>query len=189
MRSLIVTCFAFSLVHFACDETLPARDEPQKFLSAVASIDTGAVVFEGGSLQGRAGSFGVIVTNKYSEVLQAEEYARVELDVWLRDRPDKRGKIIATTRDVQNPEIIHAGQLTLLPNASAIFDKQWSHRTTDSTGFWQFVRLTPKVNGHGDHYLESDPVPLVAGGKVQVFRNVQPEKLPEMQFSIVYRLF
>lgn len=189
MRIEILLCLLFSFIYSTCDETLPARDEPQNFLKATARVDTGAVVFEGGVLQGLAGAFDVHVTNQYSEVLQAEELARVELDVWLRDAPDKRGKVIATKRDLQNQGIILGNQITLLPGVSAFFLKQWNHRTTDSVGFWEFVRLTPKVNAHGDRYLESDPIPLVASGRAQVFKNVQPEKLPPMQFSIVYRIF
>jgi hypothetical protein len=88
-----------------------------------------------------------------------------------------------------NNSIINANTITIGPDSAAFFLKQWSHMTTDSIPFWQFVNLTQKWNSHGEPYLESDPVSFVAEASVQVFRNVQPERARPTEFTVTYYIF
>jgi hypothetical protein len=187
--------FSVALVLFVafflstCDESLPPRVEPQRFLRAEYAFATGVVEIRDSVAVGLGGAFTVSVRNLYAEVLQDSEAARVELDISLRDLPEQRGKAVATRRDLTDQSIVSRGLLTLLPNVDAIFLKQWEHRTSTGRRFWEFVRLTQKVTPRGEPYLESDPVNLVASGKVQLFKAKAPERLPQIHVALVYRIF
>ncbi len=172
-----------------CDESLPPREEPRKFLEASYTVSGPVVTFRDSSFQDLAGAFVVTAKNIYVEVLQDEESARVDIDLRLRDMPEQRGKVIATKRELTDPSLVFGGQLTLRPNLSATFLKQWEHKTTTGKHFWEFVTLTPKTTERGERYLESDSVRFVGSGKVQLFRTRAPEKLPPIQFTLVYRIF
>jgi hypothetical protein len=138
---------------------------------------------------GFGGRFVVSVKNTHSEVLQDDEYALADIDVWLRDRPEQRGKVLATRRDLTDPALVYGGQLTLRPNETATFLQQWEHKTTSGRYFWEFASFhfvpVPFTNG----YWESDSVRLAARGKVQLFKTRAPELLSPMQFTLVYRLW
>jgi len=181
---LIVLSFSLS-----CDEALPPRDEPQRYLQASYSVVEGVVEIRDSIAVGFGGRLVVSVKNIYAEVLQGDEYARADFDVWLRDMPEQRGKAIATKRDLTDPSLVYLGQLTLRPNVTATFLKQWEHKTISGRYFWEFVNLhfvsVPFTNG----YWESDSVRLVARGKVQLFKTRAQEVLPLIQFTLVYRLW
>lgn len=188
MVSTLVTLIVLSF-SLSCDEALPPRDEPQRYLQASYSVFEGVVEVRDSVAVGFGGRFLVSVKNIYSEVLQDDEYARADIDVWLRDRPEQGGKAIASKRDLTDPSLVYLGQLTLRPNVTATFLKQWEHKTTSGRYFWEFVNLhfvpAPFSNG----YWESDSVRLVARGRVQLFRTRAQEVLPLIEFTLVYRLW
>ena len=175
------------LATLSCDESLPPRDEPEKFLQATYSIATGTVEIRDSMVFGLAGGFVVSVKNINTEVLQDVEAARVELDVWLRDSADVRTKVVATKRELTDPSFVSGGLFTLRPNVSANFLKQWDHRTASGKPFWEYVPMTLKYDEHGNPYFETDSVRFVAKGKVQLFKTKAPELLPQIQFTLVYR--
>ncbi len=183
-----IACIAAFLAG-PCEENLPPRDEPKEFLQTSLDVREGIVIIRTATTEGSAGSFDIRVKSTYSEVLQGDEYIQARLWVWLKGAPDQKGEVIASRRDLQNPAIVHAGKLTLAPNGIAYILKQGTHRTSEGKGFWEFVHLTRRVNSRGEVYFESDPVNLVATGTVQIFRNVQAEKLPQIQFSVVYYVY
>ncbi|MBI5472089.1 MAG: hypothetical protein HY961_07055 [Ignavibacteriae bacterium] len=172
-----------------CEESLPPRNEPKDFLQTSLDVRQGIVIIRGGSTEGSFGSFDIQVKSTYSEVLQGDEHIQAKVSVWPKSFPEQKGEVIAARRELQNPGIIYAGKLTLEPNGIAYLLKQGSHRTSEGKGFWEFVRLTRRVNSRGEVYFESDPVNLVATGTVQIFKNVQSEKLPQIQFSFVYYVY
>jgi hypothetical protein len=182
----ILIVLSFSL---GCDETLPPRDEPQRYLQASYSVVEGAVEIRDSVAVGFGGRLVVSVKNIYAEVLQGDEYARADFDVWFRDVPDRTGTITASRRDLTDQSLIYAGQLTLRPNVTATFLKHWEHKTTSGRYFWEFVSLhfvsVPFTNG----YWESDSVRLVARGRVQLFKTRAPQLLSPIQFTFVYRLW
>jgi hypothetical protein len=108
--------------------------------------------------------------------------------VWLRDLPEQHGEVRAAGRDLTT-SLISGGLLTLRPGETATFLKQWPHRTTAQVPFWSFVRLTPRVTQRGEPYLESDSVRFVATGSAQLFKTKGAEKLPQIRFTLVYRIF
>lgn len=184
-RGLLVLLFSLC----GCDELLPPREEPKTFLQAEYSVASGVVEIRDSVAVGLGGSFVISVKNIYTEVLQDFEFARVDIDVWLRDTPAVGGKVVSTKRELTDRTLVFGGQLTLRPNVSATFLKQWEHRTISGRRFWEYVPLTPKVTQTGEPYLESDPVNFVASGKAQLFKAKAPERLPQIQFSLVYRIF
>jgi hypothetical protein len=173
----------------SCDESLPPRSEPQQFLQASYSVASGTVVVRNSAIVGLGGTFAIALKNIYSEVLQDAEFARVDLDVWLRDMPDVGCKVTATKNDLTDPFLIVGGQLTLRPNVSATFLKQWDHKTTAGRPFWEFVPSRPRINQRGEEYLESDTLHFVTSGKAQLFKGKAPEVLRQTQFSLVYWIF
>ncbi len=174
---------------FSCDETLPSRTEPGKFLRASYEVSTGVVEIRDSQAVGLGGAFVISVKNINVEVLQDSEFARVELDVWLSDVQGQKAAVVSTKRELTNPSLVSGGLITLRPNVTAVFLKQWEHRTQSGKRCWEFVRLTPKTTPTGEAYLESDPVNFVAGGKVQLFKTKSFETLQPLAFSLVYRIF
>ncbi len=190
MRSVptLLSCLMM-LVFSTCEESLPPRNPPQDYLQTTLTASSSAVEVRDSTVTGLGGAIVVGVKNIYVEVLQDSEYARVDLDVWMRDIPAQRAHVVATRRELTNSGLISRGLLTLRPNETATFLKQWSHRTIQSRWFWEFVRLTPKVTPGGERYLESDTVFFVAEGKVQLFKATAPERLPRIMFWTFYRIF
>jgi hypothetical protein len=129
----------------------------------------------------------------YSEVLQDEERIRGEVNVWMRDMPDKRADVTLTKNNLTNPNLVRFNLLTLGPDTTAALLKRWDPRITigpDSGHFfWEYVDSTLKFTSHGDPYYESDPVHFVANARVQVFKNVQAVTLKQLQFTVVYLRF
>lgn len=186
---LSIVPFLLTLVLSTCEESLPPRNPPQDYLDVTFTASSSAVEIRDSTVTGLGGAMVVGVKNIYVEVLQDSEYARADLDVWMRDQPEQRTHVVATRRELTNSGLIVRGLLTLRPNETATFLKQWSHRTTSGRWFWEFVRLTPKITQTGQRYLESDTVHLIAEGKVQLFKATAPERLPRIGFSTFYRIY
>jgi len=179
----------FCVVLFACDESLPPRDDPQRYLQARLSVIQGVVTID---LDGRITNAGVLTLtakNTYNEVLQAETLLEGEVEVWLRDDPNQRAVVRLDRSDLMNSWIVGGGLTTLRPDSPAVFVKQWSHMTTGGAPLWGFVGLTPRVTAHGVPFCESGPVHLVAEGSVQLFKNVAPVKTAQIEFTLVYQVF
>ncbi|MEO8168074.1 MAG: hypothetical protein ABI623_07500 [bacterium] len=189
MRLQVIVCFLLSFSVSSCDELLPPREEPNQFLRASYSVVGGAVEVRDSTPVGLIGGFIVSVKNIYNEVLQDQEFARADIDVWMRDLPEQRGKAVAVRRDLTDQSLLIGGQLTLRPNIVATFLNQWGHETTAGKHFWEFVSshfvAVPFTNG----YWESDSVRLVASCKVQLFKTRAPVRLPQIQFTVVYRVW
>jgi hypothetical protein len=189
-RNVSFISFTLSIAFLvSCEESLPPRREPRDFLEASHVVSEAAVEIRDSMVQNTAGTFVVSVKNLYVEVLQEEEFARVDVDVWLRDSASQRANVVALKRDLTNQALVSGGLLTLRPNETATFLKQWSHKTTGGLWFWEFVRLTPKVTPRGERYMESDSVRFLASGRVQLFKTRAPERLLPVQFTLIYRIF
>jgi hypothetical protein len=189
VNAKLLSIFCLLLSGFSCEESLPPHEEPRDFLESTYTVTESVVEIRDSMVQNAAGTFVISVKNVYVEVLQDEEFARGEVDVWLRDQPQQHGRILATRRDLTNQTLVYGGILTLRPNETATFLKQWQHRTTEGRWFWEFVRLTEKRTSHGGRYMESDSVRFIAKGKAQLFKTRAPESLPSIQFTLVYRIF
>jgi hypothetical protein len=186
--SVVMACAALVLCS-ACDESLPSRDEPKTFLVASYSAVSGPVEVRDSMPVGIVGGFTISVRNIYAEVLQDAEFARAEIDVSMRDFPDQRGKAVALRRDLTDQSLVSGGQLTLRPNTNATFRKQWEHATVGGRHFWEFVPAHFVAVPFSNGYWESDSVHLIASGKVQLFMTRAFERLPQIEFTVVYRVW
>ena len=137
--------------------------------------------------------FLLTVKKVYSEVLQDDERIRGDIDVWMRDLPEKRAAVQATKRDLTNGNLVRANLVTLGPDTTAALLKRWEHRVTTGADsghfFWEYVDSTLKFNTRGEPYYESDPVHFVANARVQIFRNVQAVTVKQFEFTVVYLRF
>jgi hypothetical protein len=177
----------------SCDETLPPRNEPRQFLVTSAAGVDGTLTYREGVFEGSGGTILMHVRNTYDEVLQEEERIRGDVEVWMRDMPEKRATIHATKANLTNPGLVYAGMVTLGPDTTASLLKRWEHRATVGSDsghfFWEFVDSTLKVNSRGESYYESAPVHFVGNARVQIFKNVQPVTIRHMEFTVVYLRF
>lgn len=177
------------VVLFACDESLPPRDDPQRYLQASLSVVQGVVTIDLDGTITNAGVLTLTTRNTYNEVLQGETFLQGEVEVWMRDDPNQRAVVRLDKGDLISTWIVGGGLTTLRPDSPAVFVKQWSHMTTGGAPLWGFVRLTPRMTAHGAPFCESDPVHLVAEGSVQLFKNVAPVKTTKIEFTLVYQVF
>lgn len=186
---VLIVLVGLSGLTAACEESLPPREMPEEFLQAGHQVSEGAVEIRDSSVQNSPGIMVINVKNIYVEVLQDAELARAEITVRLRDQPTQVATVVAGKRDLTNQSLVSAGLLTLRPNETATFLKQWSHKTDGGKWFWEFSRLTRKFTPRGEPYLESDSVRFVASGKVQLFKTRGVKSLPSISFTLVYRIF
>lgn len=194
----------FSVCSLSCDETLPPREEPKKFLKASLNAKPLIVrmdVDSSGQLpygvppypervSGTNGSLELSLVSYYNEVLQDEVQIRGTIDVWLAERPDVRTTVTITEADVDYPVFDPDGLLTLVPGDSVHSARQWSHIASNGRAFYRYgpLRLSfDPATRRG--YYESAPVRLNASGTFQVFKNVQAEKTEVFEFELVYRLY
>lgn len=189
MRRLVAWCavvIAFSFVN--CDESLPARDDPQNFL-AVSILSSGGpvTVYVPNVIFG--GTIRVQVANLLDEVLEADSSVWVTIQMWPKGFPDKVVSITATSADLLNPWIVHGGTVTLRPDSAAVFVKQWSHRTDDWTPIWDFGSFTQQYTANGTPYCESDSIHLVGRATVKLFKHIAPVETSETDVIFVYHVF
>ena len=186
---LTLVALAVSVVSLSCEETLPLREEPTRFLEADMAALTGVVIFRNDVAVTVAGSFFLTVKNLHDEVLQERALVEADIDVAMRNTPTNRVVVHADKDDLVNSWILQANKITLAPDMAVQLIKQWDHRTVNGIPFWEYVRLTQKFTAHGEPYLESEPVNFVAKAEVQVFENVPREKTRQIEFSLIYNIF
>jgi len=116
MRVSSTISLLISFLFSTCDESLPPRNEPRDFLQANYGVSEGAVEIRDSTVQNLAGTVVISVKNIYVEVLQEDESAHADIEVWLLDLPGQRGKIAAVKRDLTNQSLVVGGKLTLRPN-------------------------------------------------------------------------
>jgi hypothetical protein len=190
--STVVSLVAMALSG-GCDESLPARVEPQRYLRATLDVvgKGSTVAFQIGEVQPSVlnGALLIDLKNLHDEALQEAALPDATVEIWLRDSPDERTTVPVRESNLVDPTIVRLGVATLAPKQSASFLKQWNHRTGQGKPFWEFVNRIPGVTPRGAKYYLSDPVNFVAKARVQLFRNVQPEQTDEIEFSVSYMLF
>lgn len=187
---------ALSAVSLSCDETLPARIEPAKFLKASMYVRPGAFVevFIDSNAPGHpitivggTGTLGLSLKSYYNEVLEERPLINGTVDVWLTAQPTVRTKVVFTEVNVDYPYIEPGGFLTLVPGDSVSMSKQWHHIADNGRGFWNFVQLRGRFDGR--FYFESAPVRFTAVATVQTFENVPAEKTEPYEFSLIYKVY
>ena len=178
-----------ALVSPGCDESLPPRDDPQGYLHASLSVEGGVVTVAGDGSISRGGALTVGVTNSHDEVLQAEASVLVDVEVWMRDAPDRYALAQLDERNLVTAWLVRGGLTTLPPGSTGRLAGQWSHRTVSGEPFWNFVQQRQKIGKNGVPFMESDPVVLEAQASVRLFKGIAPIQTSRVQFTLVYQIF
>jgi len=178
------------LVPWGCDESLPPRNDPVQVLqTSFRVLYQGTVVMRDSLPLGLMGAFSSSVKNVYYEVLQDTERVRLDVEVWLKDQPAARATIHATSDDLVNNRLVRGYFLTLGIDTAAVVQKQWTHRTDAGIPFWNYATMFPDETGGGEPYCVTTPLTFAGRATVQAFKNVQPVKVPEFEFTLIYRVF
>jgi len=184
------TIFLLLFALCGCDESLPPRNEPAQVLeTSFQVLQPGTVIIRDSLAAGMQGAFSSSVKNVYVEVLQDTERVRLDVEVWLKDQPAARATIHATAHDLATGWVVSGSLLTLGVNTAAVVQKQWNHRTDAGIPFWDFADMHQGATASGQPYCESTPLTFAGRATVQAFKNVQPVKVPEFEFVLVYRVF
>lgn len=193
---VVIATALFSFFMMSCDEALPPRIEPAKFLKASIHVQPNAFVevfidsnAPGApiTIVGGTGTFGLSLKSYYNEVLEEKPLINATVDVRLTAQPTVRTKVLFTEVNVDYPYIEPGGYLTLIPGDSVAMSKQWHHIADNGRGFWNFVQLRGKFDGR--FYFESAPVRYTATATVQTFENVPAEKTEPYEFSLIYKVY
>jgi len=184
-KTAAVSCALLCVLFCQCDESLPPRNDPIHILEGSMESLAGPVTVIGGEPQGVRGGFRMELRNRYNDVLQGEEHVEGKVDVWVKERPDRRSQVTFTAKNIVNGSQ-YLGFMTIGVDSAAVVIGQWNHRTTEGIPFWQFVNLFPAATLQGVPFCRSDTVHLMAQGSLQVFKNVQPLKSKQIEFAQVF---
>jgi hypothetical protein len=159
------------LMLMGCDESLPPRlPDPNPF-SVNAAITPGRVVVRGDFVGGTAGDINVSVTNVYTEVLQDTAAVAIRCRIWLADYPDSAGVVTIDASSLTDQSLMRGEVLTLLPQATALFNKRWNYTTAGGTPFWNMLQLR-SVSSFMGPYMLSDSVKVLMTDTVRLFKPV-----------------
>jgi hypothetical protein len=181
-----------------CDESLPPRIEPARFLKASLRVQPNSVVnvfIDSNAagypitINGSSGSLELSVKSFFNEVLEERPFINATVDLWLTAQPTIRTRVQFTEVNVDYPYIEPGGYLTIVPGDSVSMSKQWSHIADVGRGFWNYVQLRGRVDGNNQFYFESSPVRFTAQASVQIFENVPAERTEPYEFSLVYNIY
>lgn len=200
LRSLFIGLLAVgcSIAVQGCDETLPPRIEPERFLKASLYVQPNSIVnvfIDSATtgfpitINGSSGSINVSLKSYYNEVLEERPSINAKVDVWLTSDPSIRTTVLFSEANVDYPYIEPNGLLTLLPGDSVSMSKQWHHIADVGRAFWNYVQLRGRIDGTGRFFYESAPVRYTAVGTVQVFENVPAERTAPYEFELVYHIY
>ncbi len=180
----VFVCCAVSMV--SCDEQLPTREDPPSILVSSFSIEPGPAILEDSVSSGRGGLITMEVTNVHDEVLQDTALIRGTVELWMRTDTTKRATITFDERALQNITTLFRGVLTIRTGEKIYFVHQWSQRSDEGEFFWRYVPVSEKRDSQGNLYLLSDSLYMSARASIQVFKKVQPMKMPERQYTMFY---
>jgi hypothetical protein len=186
---------ALGLCILGCEELLPPRNHPENvdpndFLEVSFSAVEGTVAYQPNDTvtQSLAGTFFLTVKNLHDEVLSSQEEIRVDIDMWMVNRPGRRVGVHGDRDNLVNPYnfqghafMLDGDILTIHPDSSAEFLVQWDHTRER---FWDFGNLVWIPQGL---FVRSDPIEFEAEATVRLFK-VQRTllKTEKIRFTITY---
>jgi hypothetical protein len=183
---IIVVALGFAQLH--CDEALPPRTTPERFLAAWHYLVGDTVVFRAGQ-RISGGVFRADFVNLHDEVLDGDENLGIDYELWLRDDPSVRAEFHVDASGLSDSRVLRGTQLTLLPRDTVGVLSNWNHRDASGKPLWENVELIPRTTERGEPFLESLPVRIVIKGQLRTFVNTAPLRLPELQGTLIYQLF
>ncbi len=174
---------------YGCNESLPVRSEPEGTLTPSLSFQEGIIEVRGNRTTSLNGAYDARLLNTYAEVLQGPSRIRGTVDIWLRDRPEKKATIPISPLDLQNLWILNGNTVTLEPGQAARFYKQWNHKTDAGEWFWELVDTTHYVTLDGTPYADSDTVHVLSKVSLQLFDQVPARQSVADSTMMFYRIY
>ena len=138
---------------------------------------------------GGSGVLSIVATNVHDEVLDDSAAIEVNLELWLKGRPEIRSVVRFGEAYLITPGFLSRGFLTMRPNVPMTINYPWSHLTEDASPFWDHVKLNEGYTTGGVQYCQSDTVTLIAQGSVRLFPHIAPIKLPARELRFIYRIY
>jgi hypothetical protein len=187
MRRALHTALFLVVMSAGCDESLPPRLPDPNAISVDAKIFSGRITVERGVVTGNAGVIEASVTNIYTEVLQETAAVNIRCRIWLADHPDSAGIATIDVSSLTNSRLIQGGMLTLLPHATALFDKHWEYTTPGGTPFWDLIPLKDTSDTQGAFQL-SAPVEVVMSDTLRVFKPLPDYTIGPHSFTLQFEV-
>lgn len=174
----------FGLSSFACDESLPPRNNPDVVLIPSMRITAGVVTVDIlGNTNG--GNVAIRAVNVYNEALSEKQNIRGIVALRLKGLTQT---MLYTSSDLQNTRVLSGNTLTILPKDSVVLLRLWDHITDMDVPFWSVLSFTEKTTTNGRVYYESDTAWIQITATLQVFERVPAMQVPGMTIPIVYRM-
>jgi hypothetical protein len=196
MRLLVTTAclgvvgLLLGVVSSGCDEALPPRDVEGQLLLVQFSMPDTAVSVHAGVVSGQGGELISTAKNLYEDVLDDTGMVRVTYTVVMEELPDTIATFTATEKDLADPGVLRGQYVSLLPGASAIVRKRWSHSTNAGTPFWTCVPLFPASDPGGTlHWMESGSVPLLVTASIRTYKRVPAVVIGPVRILVIYKVF
>ncbi len=170
-----------------CEESLPPRLEDPNAIAVDVKLFGGLITVRGGVPGGNAGAIEASVMNIYSEVLQDTPAVNIRCRIWLADYPDSAGVATIDISSLATPGLVQNGVLTILPHATALFEKRWDYTSRAGTPFWNILPLKDTTDSQGPFKL-SAPVEVMMSDTVRVFKELpdytQGPRAYTLQFEV-----
>jgi len=176
---------AFGFV--GCDESLPPRLTDPNAIGLGVRIIPGLITVQGGVVGGNAGLIEASVSNIYTEVLQDTPAVNIRCRIWLADFPDSVGLATFDISSLTDKRFLQGGMLTILPHATAFFDKSWDYTTLGGTPFWSMLPLQDRTDAQGPYKL-SIPVQVVMSDTLRVFKPVPDYTIGPQSYTIQFQI-
>jgi hypothetical protein len=173
-----------ALGNFACDESLPPRNNPDVVLIPSMRVTAGVVSVD---ILGNTSGGNVVLraVNVYNEALSEKQNIRGIVALRLKGLTQT---MLYTSSDLQNTKVLSGNTLTVLPKDSVVLFRLWDHITDMDVPFWSVLSFTEKTTTNGRVYYESDTAWIQITATLQLFERVPAMPVPAMVIPIVYRM-
>jgi hypothetical protein len=187
-RLLCLVCGCLAVCWLSCDESLPARIEPENVVIYGVTSSGPSVVVQGGEVSANV-VFSLTAKNTYDEVISDKARLAGTLTIRLKERPDVAATLEFSRGDLLTNQMLSVNTLIIQPGQTLVLSRPWSHRTDAGTPLWEFLHLTRGVTDQGRVFYQSDTTLLQVSGSLQIFEKVQAAKIPVKEFWVLYTLY
>jgi len=179
-----ILAFGLTIGGFACDESVPPRNNPEAVLMPSMRVTAGVVTVD---ILGNTSGGNVVLraVNLFNEALSEKQNIRGIVALRLMGLTQT---MVYTSGDLQNTRVLSGNTLTILPKDSVVLLRLWDHITDLDVPFWSVLSFTEKTTTNGRVYYESDTAWIQITATLQLFERVPAMPVPAMTVPIVYRM-
>ncbi len=177
--------------HFlpACDEVLPPREQPQKFIDMTLDVSPKEYITIDPSKGWQELSFILTLRNAYDEVLEDTAHIRGSVDIWFQGDRSVHASVKGGEPELIGGTVPRNGILTLRPDSAVVMKLDWNHFTDRNLLVWWYVQRKDTVDNVGRTFFRTEPVVLFVKASLQVFKNVQALTATAARVATVYRVY